>query len=336
MVVIGGGLTAIDTATESLAYYPVQVEKFLARYETSGRRESAKRRCAPTGTTEEARNRRRIPRACARHPRRARRRGSATARRRDSIDAAAALGRRHHRLSQAPDRQPRATPNHEEVEKALEEGIRFAECLSPMAVRRRRATARPPAALHAQVRGEDGSWSAGEFVTCRRAPCWSPPARSPTRCWRARTPRMFQLDGKYFRRCDEAGRNRVSRNGQSSKPATSDVLLLRLDDGRFISFFGDLHPSYCRQRGQGDGVAPSRAIPMVSRVLAPAAAAAVGTDAAFFAARSTTSCAPRVHAVIAPDARPSSRWWCSAVRGRAQFQSGPVLSVAELRDAGAE
>src|SRR5438477_377803 len=33
-VVIGGGLTAIDTATESLAYYPLQVEKFLRRYET--------------------------------------------------------------------------------------------------------------------------------------------------------------------------------------------------------------------------------------------------------------------------------------------------------------
>src|SRR5690606_3866025 len=33
VVVIGGGLTAIDTATEALAYYPVQVEKFLARYE---------------------------------------------------------------------------------------------------------------------------------------------------------------------------------------------------------------------------------------------------------------------------------------------------------------
>src|SRR5437773_8071846 len=34
VVVIGGGLTAIDTATESLAYYTVQVEKFLERYET--------------------------------------------------------------------------------------------------------------------------------------------------------------------------------------------------------------------------------------------------------------------------------------------------------------
>src|ERR1019366_5621872 len=34
IVVIGGGLPAIDTATASMAYYVVQVEKFLRRYET--------------------------------------------------------------------------------------------------------------------------------------------------------------------------------------------------------------------------------------------------------------------------------------------------------------
>jgi NADH dehydrogenase FAD-containing subunit len=31
--VIGGGLTGIDTATELFAYYPIQVEKTLERYE---------------------------------------------------------------------------------------------------------------------------------------------------------------------------------------------------------------------------------------------------------------------------------------------------------------
>ena len=36
-VVIGGGLTAIDTATELLAYYPVQVEKALDHFETLSR-----------------------------------------------------------------------------------------------------------------------------------------------------------------------------------------------------------------------------------------------------------------------------------------------------------
>ncbi|MGL9732483.1 MAG: FAD-dependent oxidoreductase [Wolbachia sp.] len=34
IIVIGAGLTAIDTATEALAYYPIQIEKFLLRYET--------------------------------------------------------------------------------------------------------------------------------------------------------------------------------------------------------------------------------------------------------------------------------------------------------------
>ncbi len=33
IVVIGGGLTAIDTATEAMAYYPVQVKKFKKRYD---------------------------------------------------------------------------------------------------------------------------------------------------------------------------------------------------------------------------------------------------------------------------------------------------------------
>src|SRR5258706_15838857 len=32
-IVIGGGLTGIDTATELFAYYPIQVEKTLERYE---------------------------------------------------------------------------------------------------------------------------------------------------------------------------------------------------------------------------------------------------------------------------------------------------------------
>ena len=31
---IGGGLTAIDTATELMAYYPLQVEKTMRQYET--------------------------------------------------------------------------------------------------------------------------------------------------------------------------------------------------------------------------------------------------------------------------------------------------------------
>ena len=63
VVVIGGGLTAIDTATESLAYYVRQVEKFAARYRTlvAERGEAAVRAALEC---RGSRHRRRVPGAC--------------------------------------------------------------------------------------------------------------------------------------------------------------------------------------------------------------------------------------------------------------------------------
>ncbi len=132
VVVIGGGLTAIDTATESLAYYPLQVEKFLSRYETlvAERGEAAVRegwRPEESATADEfiAHGRAiRAEREAARREQRAPRLielldrwgGVTIAYRRRLIDA------------------PSYTLNHEEVAKAMEEGIRFAEGLTPVAV----------------------------------------------------------------------------------------------------------------------------------------------------------------------------------------------------------
>ena len=103
IVVVGGGLTAIDTATESLAYYPVQVEKFLARYEALCR-ERSPARCATNGTTRK----RRSPRSTSRTRSRSATSASRRARgpRAAHPRAAAVVGRRHHRLPQAPHRQP--------------------------------------------------------------------------------------------------------------------------------------------------------------------------------------------------------------------------------------
>ena len=112
VVVIGGGLTAIDTATESLAYYAVQVEKFLARCETLGgqaRVETRKRReiaeefighAQALAQGEAAKDRLALLKSWG---------GSTIAYRRRMIDS------------------PSYTLNHEEVAKALEEGIVFAE-----------------------------------------------------------------------------------------------------------------------------------------------------------------------------------------------------------------
>ena len=68
VVVIGGGLTAIDTATESLAYYVRQVEKFALRYRTLVA-EKAASRGPPALDAGGSGDRRRVPRPRRRHPR---------------------------------------------------------------------------------------------------------------------------------------------------------------------------------------------------------------------------------------------------------------------------
>src|SRR6266404_1892770 len=132
VVVIGGGLTAIDTATESLAYYPVQVEKFLSRYETLVAERGAEPVRAEWNGAEREAAEEFIQHARAIRAERelAEREGRAPhlAKLIDAWGGVTIAYRR--RLIDAPS----YTLNHEEVAKALEEGIRFAEMLTPVAV----------------------------------------------------------------------------------------------------------------------------------------------------------------------------------------------------------
>ncbi|MGH8189479.1 MAG: FAD-dependent oxidoreductase, partial [Steroidobacteraceae bacterium] len=132
IIVIGGGLTAIDTATESLAYYPVQIERFLARYEelTRGSSEQALR---STWSEEE----RLVADEITVHARalRAERSAAAAAGRTPRIGellqewgGATVVYRRG--LTDAPSYRL----NHEEVAHAMAEGVRFLEHATPAAV----------------------------------------------------------------------------------------------------------------------------------------------------------------------------------------------------------
>src|SRR5947209_8694741 len=132
VVVIGGGLTAIDTATEALAYYPVQVEKFLSRYETlvAERGVEAVRaewKPAEREVAEEFITHARVLRA----EREAAAHEGGTPRFAKLIDGWGGVTIAYRRrLIDAPS----YTLNHEEVAKAMEEGIRFAELLTPVEV----------------------------------------------------------------------------------------------------------------------------------------------------------------------------------------------------------
>ncbi|HCN88927.1 MAG TPA: hypothetical protein DIT28_07070, partial [Oxalobacteraceae bacterium] len=60
---------------------------------------------------------------------------------------------------------PAYTLNHEEIEKALEEGIAYAECLSPVAIEVDAYGAASAIRMRIQQRDADGKWSDGEALT---------------------------------------------------------------------------------------------------------------------------------------------------------------------------
>src|SRR5919205_775445 len=128
-VVIGGGLTAIDTATELFAYYPVQVEKMLHRFEELvgefGEDEVWKRFDAEErGVLEEyvAHGR-----AVREERARAARAGEAP----DFVPLVRAWGGVTIVYRKRLLDSPAYRLNHEEIIKALEEGINIVENMSP-------------------------------------------------------------------------------------------------------------------------------------------------------------------------------------------------------------
>ena len=279
VVVIGGGLTAIDTATESLAYYVVQVEKFLARFETL---------CAELGE-DAVRERwddqeREIAEEFLAHARAIRdeRRCAADAGRAPRI---VELLRHWGGVTVAYRRRlidsPAYTLNHEEVEKAMEEGIAFAECLAPLVVETDNYGATRGMRFNAQQLGAEGKWEAGAEHWLPAHAVFVAAGTQPNTVLAREHPLQFQVDGKYFRACDEQGRT-VKPAYSLSKPAQPEVLLSRLEDGRYISFFGDLHPSYFGNVVKAMGSA-RQGYPVISRVLAQQPPRSDQGTAAFFA-----------------------------------------------------
>ncbi|HXT82260.1 MAG TPA: FAD-dependent oxidoreductase [Acetobacteraceae bacterium] len=253
VVVIGGGLTAIDTATESLAYYVRQVEKFATRYRTlvSEKGEAAVR--ARWNAEESATADEFLTHAAAIRAER----DSAAAEGRtpnlaallDSWGGATIAYRR--RLIDSPS----YTLNHEEVGKAMEEAVRFAEGLTPRAVE-------IDSFGHAaglRVGRADGS----ETVLPARAILVAAGTQPNTVL--AREDGRIKLDGRYFQAVDESGTPVTPVRGLA-KPDVTHVLMHKAENGRFVSFFGDLHPSFFGNVVKAMGGA-KRGYPEVSRIL---------------------------------------------------------------------
>ena len=278
-VVVGGGLTAIDTATELLAYYPLQVEKFLLRYEALAvEHGDAAARIAwndeERGIADEFLNHARALRA---------ERVAASAENREPriLELLQQWGGVTIAYRRRLIDSPSYTLNHEEVQKALEEGIHFAEGLTPLGVEIDALGHARALRVSVQARAEAGKWTEHAQIELPARSIMIAAGTQPNTVLAREEAPSFPLDGRYFRACDEEGAP-LTVEKSISKPDRISVLLTRRDDGRFVSYFGDVHPSFFGNVVKAIGSA-KQGYPTVSRVLAKVQVASQLGDAEFLA-----------------------------------------------------
>jgi NADPH-dependent glutamate synthase beta subunit-like oxidoreductase/NAD(P)H-flavin reductase len=239
-VVIGGGLTAIDTATELMAYYPLQVEKTLDRYETLVAH-LGEARVRATYDPEELE----LLDEFLLHGRavRAERAAAQVAGRAPDFIA---LVRGWGGVSIAYRKRMVDSPayrlNHEEVIKALEEGIAFIETVNPV-----EAIPDANGAVHAMVFKREGHGGhangVGTLVTLPARTVLVAAGTTPNVTCEKEAPNTFQLDdkGKFFKP------HRAHRNGDGRFHVTPDPdgFFTSYDSsGRLVSYYGDNHPRF--------------------------------------------------------------------------------------------
>ncbi len=248
VVVIGGGLTAIDTATEAMAYYPVQVKKFSDRYhelalelgETNVRNGwTAYENALADEMLEHARaintaeNPLEVQKLIQKWG------GATIAYRRDITDA------------------PSYTLNHEEVALALQEGISILDHATPI-----RVNVDPygsAESLTVKYKDRELTLSAHSILVAA--------GTKPNTNLRYDTPDQITLN--------TAGKNltfqAINENGEPvsperlAKPQEVHVLM-RFTNNKGTSFFGDLHPSFAGNVVKAMGSAKQGYI-VISRVL---------------------------------------------------------------------
>ena len=162
--------------------------------------------------------------------------------------------------------------------KALEEGIRFAEGLTPLEV-----LVDDYGHARALRVGLDRSRdnAAEEFATEQVLPAKTilvAAGTQPNTVLGREDPTRVAINGRYFQALDEAGEPVTPE--PLTKPADVQVLMSVRPDGRAVSFFGDLHPSFAGNVVKAMSSA-KQGYPVVSRMLARTGAAARPQPALF-------------------------------------------------------
>ena len=245
--VIGGGLTGIDTATELMAYYPVQVEKILQRYETLVNEYDEE---TVRGRYDE--EERIILDEFLEH-------GKAIRAERERAEAAGEIPDFQPLIRQwgdvtmfyrkgMPD-SPAYRQNHEEIAEALDEGIELAEGMSPVEAHMDKFE-HLNAVTFDKLEQEDGKWvNTGKQLKVPLKSLFIAAGTSPNTIYQDEFPDTFEMDWKFYQRYEpewvKNDPDLIAVDDETSpkigKPAPFTSYHR---SGRYITFYGDNHPVY--------------------------------------------------------------------------------------------
>jgi NADPH-dependent glutamate synthase beta subunit-like oxidoreductase/NAD(P)H-flavin reductase len=245
-VVIGGGLTGIDTATEIFAYYPVQVEKMLAKYEQITA-DFGEDHVLAKFDDEELR----VLEEFLKHGkevREERRRAADAGARPNFVPLVQKWGGVSLVYRKRLQDSPAYRLNHEEVQKALEEGIDFVECMNPVeAVPDEFNAVKSIIFERLNYNEENGKFeNTGEMKAFPARTVCVAAGTSPNVIYEKEKPGTFRLDEwrQFFLP------HKLERGGDG-KPHVVEAgrgetgfFTSYEEDGKFITYYGDNHPQY--------------------------------------------------------------------------------------------
>ncbi len=244
--VIGGGLTAIDTCTEVLAYYPVQVSKITNRYDklvaTYGETEVRKRY-----DKEELE----ILEEFLAHGRiieQERARAKAAGETPDFLPFLKQWGGVTLFYRKGIKDSPAYRQNHEEIHEALSEGIYLAEGMSPLEAIEDQY-GHLAAVRFEKLTDQEGKWRKTAEVEVKLRGLFIAAGTAPNTIYQNEHPMTFAMDGKFYKRHEPEW-----LQGQAQLVPMADETQVKVgkpapftsyqSEGRYISFYGDNHPVY--------------------------------------------------------------------------------------------
>lgn len=243
VVVIGGGLTAIDTGTEAAAYYIIQVEKFLVRFETIIKEFGEEKFWLSYDPEEKE-----IAKTFIEHGKeviKEREKAKAENREPDFVPLIRKWGGVTVAYRKSLHDSPSYRLNHEEVIKSLEEGIYFWEKLSPVEAHYNDFGSVKELVFRKQDKTPEGKWiELDEYITLPAKSVLVAAGTSPNIIYEREYPGTFELDEwkQFFQtyKIETNGEKKLVKTVKGEKGFFTSYN----KNGKFITVYGDNHPVY--------------------------------------------------------------------------------------------